>query len=94
MLWRSGFDEPAAEGAGERSAAVLKVQAAFLPADDHGIAVQQGIPAGGTEGTDIFNAETAAVRPDDDSGLHKTGGIKIRRDFDIYPFGQKASLRL
>ena len=64
-------------------AAALKVEAAFLSADDDGIAVQRLAFACRTEGTDIFNPEDAAVRPGNGPGLHITGGIKVGSDLNI-----------
>ena len=64
-------------------AAALKVEAAFLSADDDGITVQRLAFACGTEGTDILNPEDAAIRPGNGAGLHIAGGIKVGSDLNI-----------
>ena len=56
---------------------MLKEEAALLTVDDDGIAVQEGTVSGGTEGTDFINVEKAPIRPENGTGLHIPGGIKI-----------------
>ena len=69
--------KPAAEGTGGGNAAALEKEAAFLSADQDGIAVQQAVPCGRTEGKDVLDPEDAPVRPGDGPGLHITGPVKI-----------------
>ena len=45
--------------------------------DDDGIAVQQMTVTGRTEGADFINIEKTPVRPENGTGLHIAGGIKI-----------------
>ena len=77
--------KPAAEGTGGGNAAALEKEAAFLSADQDGIAVQQAVFARGAEGTDILNPENTPVRPGDGPGQHIAGGVKIGRDLDVNP---------
>ena len=62
---------------------VLEEEAALLAVDDDGIAVQEGTVSGRTEGTDFINVEKAPIRPENGTGLHITGGIKVRSDLDV-----------
>ena len=73
----SGFDIPAAETSTKTVTGALKEEAALLTVDDNSIAVQQMTVTGRTEGADFINIEKTPVRPENDTGLHIAGGIKI-----------------
>jgi len=62
---------------------MLKEEMALLPVDDNSIAVQQMIVTGGPESADFINVEKTPVRPENGTGLHIAGGIKIGSDLDI-----------
>ena len=79
----SGFDVPPAQAAAQTVTGALKEDTALLPVDDDGIAAQQGTAAGRTKSADFINCEMAPVRPENDPGLHITGGIEVGCDFDV-----------
>src|SRR5699024_12717462 len=88
------FHKPPAHPPDELRADVLEKEVPFPPLDQDGEAVPCPVVAHRSRRAEIphrLDGEGAPVRPSDGQGHHGTGGVKLRRHFDVDALGVRLS---